>query len=140
MSLSLGDPESIGGYALVDRLGSGGMGIVYLGRSDSGRQVAVKVVHAPYAQDEEFRTRFRQEVAAARRVSGAFTAPVVDADPDAEQPWMAQLAVARPLDESDLDNNLRADPVRSLARQPLGARERRGRHFDGVQPSPELEE
>ncbi|MFF4505777.1 endo alpha-1,4 polygalactosaminidase [Streptomyces sp. NPDC001401] len=93
MSLSLGDPESIGGYALVDRLGSGGMGIVYLGRSDSGRQVAVKVVHAPYAQDEEFRARFRQEVAAARRVSGAFTAPVVDADPDAEQPWMATLYV-----------------------------------------------
>ncbi|NUP45612.1 MAG: protein kinase [Streptomyces sp.] len=93
MSLSLGDPESVGGYALVDRLGSGGMGIVYLGRSDAGRQVAVKVVHAPYAQDEEFRTRFRQEVAAARRVSGAFTAPVVDADPDAEQPWMATLYV-----------------------------------------------
>ncbi|MCD9875921.1 endo alpha-1,4 polygalactosaminidase [Streptomyces guryensis] len=93
MSLSLGDPESVGGYALVDRLGSGGMGIVYLGSSDSGRQVAVKVVHAQYAQDEEFRTRFRQEVAAARRVSGAFTAPVVDADPDAEQPWMATLYV-----------------------------------------------
>ncbi|MFJ8361930.1 endo alpha-1,4 polygalactosaminidase [Streptomyces sp. NPDC093984] len=84
---------SIGGYALVDRLGSGGMGVVYLGRSASGRQVAVKVVHAQYAQDEEFRTRFRQEVAAVRRVSGAFTAPVVDADPDAEQPWMATLFV-----------------------------------------------
>ncbi|MER6123210.1 endo alpha-1,4 polygalactosaminidase [Streptomyces sp. NPDC001795] len=89
MSLSPGDPESIGGYALVGRLGSGGMGVVYLGRSVSGRQVAIKVVHAQYAQDEEFRTRFRQEVAAVRRVSGAFTAPVVDADPDAEQPWMA---------------------------------------------------
>ncbi|MGW5658787.1 endo alpha-1,4 polygalactosaminidase [Streptomyces sp. NPDC003758] len=84
---------SIGGYALVDRLGSGGMGVVYLARSASGRQVAVKVVHAQYAQDEEFRTRFRQEVAAVRRVSGAFTAPVVDADPDAEQPWMATLFV-----------------------------------------------
>jgi len=89
MSLSPGDPESIGGYTLVDRLGSGGMGVVYLGRSDSGRRVAVKLVHPAYAQDEEFRTRFRQEVAAARRVSGAFTAPVVDADPDAVQPWMA---------------------------------------------------
>lgn len=93
MPLRPGDPESMGGYTLVDRLGSGGMGVVYLGRSDSGRQVAVKVVHAAYAQDEEFRTRFRQEAAAARRVSGAFTAPVVDADPDAPLPWMATLYV-----------------------------------------------
>ncbi|MGW7254769.1 protein kinase domain-containing protein [Streptomyces sp. NPDC054834] len=96
MPLSPGDAESIGsigGYTLIDRLGSGGMGVVYLGRSPSGRQVAVKVVHAQYAQDEEFRARFRQEVAAARRVSGAFTAPVVDADPEAGQPWMATLYV-----------------------------------------------
>ncbi|MFI6466711.1 PQQ-binding-like beta-propeller repeat protein [Streptomyces sp. NPDC050538] len=91
--LNTGDPESIGGYALLGRLGSGGMGVVYLGVSPSGRQVAVKVVRGPYAQEEEFRTRFRQEIAAARRVSGAFTAPVVDADPDADQPWMATLYV-----------------------------------------------
>ncbi|MGY0059808.1 protein kinase domain-containing protein [Streptomyces sp. LZ34] len=96
MPLSTGDPESIGGYALVDRLGAGGMGVVYLGRSASGRYVAVKLVHQQYAQDEEFRTRFRQEVAAARKVSGAFTAPVVDADPDAERPWMATLYVPGP--------------------------------------------
>ncbi|MFI1730249.1 PQQ-binding-like beta-propeller repeat protein [Streptomyces acidicola] len=88
-----GSTGSIGGYTVVDRLGSGGMGVVYLARSASGRQVAVKLIHAQYAQDEEFRARFRQEVAAARRVSGAFTAPVVDADPDAEQPWMATLYV-----------------------------------------------
>ncbi|GHJ30118.1 hypothetical protein TPA0910_45510 [Streptomyces hygroscopicus subsp. sporocinereus] len=93
MPLATGDPESIGGYALVDRLGSGGMGVVYLGRSASGRQVALKLVHEQYAQDEEFRTRFQQEVAAARRVSGAFTAPVVDADPEADRPWMATLYV-----------------------------------------------
>ncbi|MFF0011738.1 PQQ-binding-like beta-propeller repeat protein [Streptomyces sp. NPDC005374] len=91
---------AIGGYTLIDRLGAGGMGVVYLARSDSGRRVAVKVVHTQYAQDEEFRTRFRQEVAAARRVSGAFTAPVVDADPDAELPWMATLYVpGRTLDD-----------------------------------------
>lgn len=89
--LSTGDPESIGGYTLLGRLGSGGMGVVYLGVSASGRQVAVKLVHGPYAQEEEFRTRFRREIAAARRVSGAFTAPVVDADPDADRPWMATL-------------------------------------------------
>ncbi|MEU3824112.1 serine/threonine-protein kinase [Streptomyces sp. NPDC029080] len=91
--LSTGDPESIGGYTLLGRLGSGGMGVVYLGVSASGRQVAVKVVHGPYAEEEEFRTRFRQEIAAARKVSGAFTAPVVDADPDADRPWMATLHV-----------------------------------------------
>ncbi|NEA97722.1 PQQ-binding-like beta-propeller repeat protein [Streptomyces sp. SID13726] len=97
MPLSAGE---IGGYTLINRLGSGGMGVVYLARSDSGRHVAVKVVHTQYAQDEEFRTRFRQEVAAARRVSGAFTAPVVDADPDAELPWMATLYVpGRTLDD-----------------------------------------
>ncbi|MFD8869440.1 PQQ-binding-like beta-propeller repeat protein [Streptomyces sp. NPDC059590] len=96
MPLSAGDPESISGYTLTDRLGAGGMGVVYLGRSDSGRQVAVKLVHEQYAQDEEFRTRFRQEVAAARKVSGAFTAPVVDADPDAARPWMATLYVPGP--------------------------------------------
>ncbi|OIJ92206.1 serine/threonine protein kinase [Streptomyces sp. MUSC 14] len=91
--LSTGDPESIGGYTLLRRLGTGGMGVVYLGVSASGRQVAVKLAHGPYAEEEEFRTRFRQEVAAARRVSGAFTAPVVDADPDADRPWMATLYV-----------------------------------------------
>ncbi|MBK3574140.1 PQQ-binding-like beta-propeller repeat protein [Streptomyces sp. MBT65] len=91
--LNTGDPESIGGYTLLGRLGAGGMGVVYLGVSPSGRQVAVKVVRGPYAQEEEFRTRFRQEIEAARRVSGAFTAPVVDADPDADQPWMATLYV-----------------------------------------------
>ncbi|MFC5214521.1 protein kinase domain-containing protein [Streptomyces coerulescens] len=94
--LSTGDPESIGGYTLLGRLGAGGMGVVYLGVSASGRQVAVKLVRESYAQEEEFRTRFRQEIAAARRVSGAFTAPVVDADPDAERPWMATLYVEGP--------------------------------------------
>src|SRR4051794_35929590 len=93
MSLGEADPESVGDYTLESRLGSGGMGVVHLGRSPSGRRVAVKVVHAQFAADPEFRARFRQEVAAARRVSGAFTAPVVDADPDAARPWMATLYV-----------------------------------------------
>ncbi|MFH8369038.1 PQQ-binding-like beta-propeller repeat protein [Streptomyces sp. NPDC018031] len=96
MPLNSGDPESIGDYRLEDRLGSGGMGVVYLARSSSGRRVAVKVVHEQFAQDEEFRIRFRQEVAAARQVSGAFTAPVVDADPDTDRPWMATLYVPGP--------------------------------------------
>ncbi|MFD4755370.1 serine/threonine-protein kinase [Streptomyces sp. NPDC058426] len=89
MSLRVGDPAEIGGYVLEARLGSGGMGTVFLARTGSGRPVAIKLIHQQFAADEEFRTRFRQEVAAARRVSGAFTAAVVDAAPDAEQPWMA---------------------------------------------------
>ncbi|WP_262056437.1 protein kinase domain-containing protein [Streptomyces sp. STR69] len=117
MSLHRGDAESVGGYVLGDRLGSGGMGVVYLGRSASGRQVAVKVVHAQYAQDEEFRARFRQEIAAVRRVSGAFTAPVVDADPDAEVPWMATLYVpGRTLAEVvEKDGPLGGRALRTLA-------------------------
>ncbi|MFE9771536.1 PQQ-binding-like beta-propeller repeat protein [Streptomyces sp. NPDC005931] len=89
-------PEYAGHYRLESRLGSGGMGVVHLARSASGMKLAVKVVHAEFARDPEFRGRFRQEVAAARRVSGAFTAPVVDADPETERPWMATLFIAGP--------------------------------------------
>lgn len=89
-------PEYAGQYRLEAELGSGGMGVVHLARSTSGLRLAVKVVHAQYAQDPEFRGRFRQEIAAARRVSGAFTASVVDADPEAERPWMATLYIPGP--------------------------------------------
>ncbi|MFJ8605382.1 PQQ-binding-like beta-propeller repeat protein [Streptomyces shenzhenensis] len=89
-------PEYAGHYRLEARLGAGGMGVVHLARSTSGLKLAVKVVHAEFAKDREFRGRFRQEVAAARRVSGAFTAPVVDADPEAERPWMATLYIPGP--------------------------------------------
>ncbi|WP_406123631.1 protein kinase domain-containing protein [Streptomyces sp. NBC_00989] len=89
-------PEYAGHYRLESCLGSGGMGVVHLAQSTSGMKVAVKVVHAEFAQDPEFRGRFRQEVAAARRVSGAFTAPVVDADPEAERPWMATSFIPGP--------------------------------------------
>lgn len=89
MSLREGDPAEIGGYPLEARLGSGGMGTVFLARTSSGRPVAIKLIHQQFVGDDEFRIRFRQEVAAARRVSGAFTAAVVDAAPEAGQPWMA---------------------------------------------------
>ncbi|WP_233416655.1 serine/threonine-protein kinase, partial [Streptomyces sp. N35] len=72
------------------------MGTVFLGHAPSGRDVAIKVIHEQYAGDPVFRTRFRQEVAAARRVSGAFTAAVVDADPEARRPWMATQYVPGP--------------------------------------------
>ncbi|MEU1848871.1 serine/threonine-protein kinase [Streptomyces sp. NPDC019990] len=96
MPLQKDDPKSIGGYRLAGRLGSGGMGVVYRGRARSGREVAVKVVHAQYAEDAVFRARFRQEIEAVRKVSGAFTAPVVDADPEALRPWMATQYVPGP--------------------------------------------
>ncbi|MFB8416712.1 PQQ-binding-like beta-propeller repeat protein [Streptomyces albidoflavus] len=113
MSLRGSDPAEIGGYPLEARLGSGGMGTVFLARTSSGRPVAIKLIHQQFAGDEEFRIRFRQEVAAARRVSGAFTAAVVDAAPEAEQPWMAttyiegetlaqHIAAAGPLDGAEL--------------------------------------
>ncbi|MFF9116117.1 PQQ-binding-like beta-propeller repeat protein [Streptomyces massasporeus] len=96
MPLHSDDPKSVGGYRLLDRLGAGGMGVVFRARARSGRDVALKVVHAQYAVDAVFRTRFRQEIAAVRKVSGAFTAPVLDADPEAARPWMATQYVPGP--------------------------------------------
>ncbi|MEF2527755.1 MULTISPECIES: serine/threonine-protein kinase [Streptomyces] len=94
--LEAGEPRTIGAYRLLGRLGAGGMGRVYLGRSAGGRTVAVKVVHPHFAADTEFRARFRREVEAARRVGGEWTAPVLDADPDAPVPWVATGYVAGP--------------------------------------------
>ncbi|MER7468006.1 serine/threonine protein kinase [Streptomyces sp. NPDC097981] len=94
--LEAGEPRTIGAYRLLGRLGSGGMGRVYLGRSAGGRTVAVKIVHPHFASDEEFRARFRREVEAARRVGGEWTAPVLDADPEAPVPWVATGYVAGP--------------------------------------------
>ncbi|MFJ3233955.1 serine/threonine-protein kinase [Streptomyces sp. NPDC086787] len=88
-ALGAGDPEQVGPYRVVARLGAGGMGRVYLARSKGGRAVAVKVVRPELAEDREFRQRFAREVAAARRVNGVFTAGVVDADPQADPPWLA---------------------------------------------------
>jgi hypothetical protein len=79
----------MGDYHLLGRLGAGGMGRVYLGRSRGGRMVAVKLVHAELARDPMFRRRFRREVEAARRVGGEWTAPVLDADTDSDTPWVA---------------------------------------------------
>ncbi|MFF5706237.1 serine/threonine-protein kinase [Streptomyces sp. NPDC012794] len=94
--LEAGEPRTIGAYRLLGRLGAGGMGRVYLGRSAGGRTVAVKIVHPHFASDREFRARFRREVEAARRVGGEWTAPVLDADPEAAVPWVATGYVAGP--------------------------------------------
>ncbi|MFE7356905.1 protein kinase [Streptomyces sp. NPDC057543] len=87
--LAVSDPARIGPYLLLGRLGAGGMGRVFLARSDSGRTVAVKVVHEEHVSDEQFRARFRREIEAARRVDERYTAPVLDAGPDDEPPWVA---------------------------------------------------
>ena len=94
--LQPGDPQLIGPYRLRGRLGAGGMGRVYLGLSPGGRAVAVKVIRADLAQDAEFRARFRREVGVARRVSGLFTAPVIDADVESPVPWLATAYVRGP--------------------------------------------
>jgi serine/threonine protein kinase len=95
-SLSRRDPRRIGGYELLGRLGSGAMGRVYLGKSASGRLVAVKTIKSEFAGEIDFRSRFAREVAAARRVSGVFTAAVVAADPEAEIPWLATAYIPAP--------------------------------------------
>jgi hypothetical protein len=91
--LSANDPRTVGDFQIRARLGAGGMGRVYLGFSPSGRAVAVKVVHPELARDQAFIRRFRQEVAAARAVSGMYTAPVVSAGLDDDPPWLATVFV-----------------------------------------------
>jgi serine/threonine protein kinase len=111
--LEADDPGQIGAYRLLGRLGEGGMGKVFLGASPGGRKVAVKLIRPEYADNAEFRQRFAREVAAARQVGGFHTALVVDADPDADPPWMvtsfipgpslgAQVAEHGPLDPAEV--------------------------------------
>ncbi|HET6635954.1 MAG TPA: serine/threonine-protein kinase, partial [Streptomyces sp.] len=90
------DPRRIGPFEVLGRLGAGGMGLVYLARSASGRRVAIKTVRTELAEDQLFRVRFTREVEAARAVSGFYTAAVVDADPRAAVPWLATAFVPAP--------------------------------------------
>ncbi|WP_234370187.1 serine/threonine-protein kinase, partial [Streptomyces scabiei] len=112
--LGPGDPQRIGAYRLLARLGSGGMGNVYLARSERGRTVAVKLVRQELAEQEEFRARFRQEVRAARQVGGYWTAPVLDADTEAGIPWVATGYVAGPSLQSVVGRDHGALPERSV--------------------------
>jgi serine/threonine protein kinase len=95
-ALQPGDPGSVGGYRLLGRLGAGGMGQVFLGVSPGGRRVAVKLIHPQHAGTRQFRERFAREIEAARRVGGFHTAPVVDADPHADPPWMVTAFIEGP--------------------------------------------
>ncbi|MFF7161098.1 serine/threonine-protein kinase [Streptomyces sp. NPDC008086] len=112
--LGPGDPQQIGAYRLLARLGAGGMGDVYLARSDRGRTVAVKLVRRELAAQEEFRARFRQEVQAARQVGGFWTAPVLDADTEADVPWVATGYVAGPSLQQVVGRDHGALPERSV--------------------------
>lgn len=94
--LADGDPRQLGRFKVLGLLGEGGMSRVFLGCSPGGRVVAIKVIHAGLAADPGFRARFSHDVAAARAVSGFYTAPVVDADTAAPRPWLAVAYVAGP--------------------------------------------
>ena len=94
--LASDDPAEIGGYRLRARLGAGGMGRVYLASTPAGRPVALKVVRSELSDDQDFRARFRQEIQAARRVHGLYTAQLLDADPAATPPWLVTAYVPGP--------------------------------------------
>jgi eukaryotic-like serine/threonine-protein kinase len=111
------DPELVGPYRVLGRLGAGGMGQVYLARSPAGRLVAIKLIRPERAEEPGFRARFASEVAAARNVSGAFTAAILDADADAEPPWMATGYVPGPslADAVESEGPLPANSLFTLA-------------------------
>jgi eukaryotic-like serine/threonine-protein kinase len=111
------DPAVVGPFVVQSRLGSGAMGTVHLARSPGGRLVALKVVRPELADDPGFRARFGREVEAVRKVGGAFTAAVVDADPDAERPWLATEYLPGPTLQQAVEGQgpLRPDGLRYVA-------------------------
>ncbi|MEV4563526.1 protein kinase [Nonomuraea sp. NPDC049419] len=94
--LAADDPRRLGAFDIVARLGEGGQGVVYLGKSDSGEQVAVKLLHNALVADADARTRFLREVAVAQRVARFCTAPVLHADLDGSRPYIVSEYVPGP--------------------------------------------
>jgi serine/threonine protein kinase len=116
--LQPGDPSQVGSYRLLNRLGAGGMGQVYLGTTPGGRLVAVKVIRADVTADPEYRRRLAREVQAARSVGGFHTAHVVDANFDADPPWMVTAFIAGPSLQAAVRDN---GPLTVAATAALGA-------------------
>ncbi|MEV7617742.1 protein kinase [Streptomyces sp. NPDC089799] len=116
------DPATVGGYRLAAVLGSGGMGKVYLSYTLGGRPVALKVIRPEFSEDPEFRRRFQQEVRAAQRVQGLYTAPVIDFDTEAGQPWLATAYVPGPSLAHAVSSHGRL-PLRSVLLLAIGVAE-----------------
>src|SRR5580658_9136736 len=109
--LTSDDPAQIGNYRLQARLGAGGMGRVYLAYTPAGRPVALKVVRSELSHDRDFQIRFEQEIQAARRVRGLYTAELIDADPSATPPWLVTAYVPGPSVEEVIDRDLKPSNV-----------------------------
>ncbi|MGI8519721.1 MAG: serine/threonine protein kinase [Actinomycetota bacterium] len=134
------DPKRIGGYKLIGRLGAGGMGVVYLGSDGRGVKVAVKVIRSELARDASFRSRFRREVEAARRVEGAHTARVIKADTDSSPPYLVTEFIAGPTLDRFIEQRgpLQGAPLRVLAlalAEALGAIHRVGLVHRDLKPT-----
>src|SRR3954471_6511885 len=100
-----GDPQSIGRYRVVGRLGEGGMGVVYAAVDKGGAQVAVKVIRSEHATDPGFRARFAREIELGSRARAASIAPILDSDPKATQPWMVTPLINGPTLQEEVHRN-----------------------------------
>src|ERR1700753_4221877 len=121
-ALTEADPRTVGEFCLLARLGAGGMGRVFLASSLAGRPVAVKVIHPDLSRDSDFVRRFRNEVLAAQKVSGWYTAPVVAAGADDTPPWLATAFVAG-LSLEDIVDRFGPMPVAAVWRLAAGLAE-----------------
>ncbi|MFJ2216799.1 RICIN domain-containing protein [Streptomyces sp. NPDC101062] len=90
------DPTQLGPHTILGRIGAGGMGQVYLGRSPGGRLLALKVVRDDFAESADVLARFRREVETVGRVRSAYTAALVDCEIDARPYWLATEYVPGP--------------------------------------------